>query len=77
VEVLAALEGFNHAGTNAAAPLFIRHGRDAALVPKAGPVNDLLQAGKELQSFCDANGWRCCFIGGIAIQRWGEPLALR
>lgn len=27
----------------------------------------------ELQSFLESSGYRFCFIGGIAIQRWGEP----
>jgi hypothetical protein len=26
-----------------------------------------------LQVFCDGQGWRSCFIGGLAVQRWGEP----
>ncbi len=35
--------------------------------------NPIIQAAAELQGFCDAAGWRFCFIGGIAVQRWGEP----
>jgi predicted nucleotidyltransferase len=31
------------------------------------------QAAADLQRLCDEKGWRFCFIGGIAIQRWGEP----
>lgn len=27
----------------------------------------------ELQKFCDQRQWRFCFIGGVAVQRWGEP----
>jgi len=27
----------------------------------------------EVQSLCEAHGWRFCFIGGVAVQRWGEP----
>lgn len=34
------------------------------------PVYDAAAA---LQSFCEKEGWRFCFIGGIAVQRWGEP----
>ncbi len=34
---------------------------------------DLIQAAVELQGFCDSKSWRSCFIGGIALQRWGEP----
>ena len=22
---------------------------------------------------CESEGWRYCFIGGLAVQRWGEP----
>ena len=38
---------------------------------------DLFQAARQLQSFCDAQGWRSCFIGGLAVQRWGEPRITR
>ena len=27
----------------------------------------------ELQSFCEKQGWRSCFIGGIAAQAWSQP----
>jgi hypothetical protein len=30
-----------------------------------------------LQAFCDRRGWRNCFIGGVAVQRWGEPRVTR
>jgi hypothetical protein len=33
----------------------------------------VLEAAAEVQSFCRAQNWRFCFIGGLAIQRWGEP----
>ena len=36
-------------------------------------MQDLFLLADELQSFCQARGWRFCFIGGIALQRWGEP----
>lgn len=36
-------------------------------------MKDVLQAASELQRFCQARSWRFCFIGGIAVQRWGEP----
>ena len=36
-------------------------------------MRDLFLLAGELQSFCRARGWRFCFIGGIALQRWGEP----
>jgi hypothetical protein len=38
---------------------------------------DLFETARELQSFCDRQGWRSCFIGGIAVQRWGEPRVTR
>ena len=40
-------------------------------------MNDLLQAALEVQSFCDARGWRSCVIGGLAVLRWGEPRVTR
>jgi len=36
-------------------------------------VNPLFAAALELQRFFEARGWRFCFIGGLAVQRWGEP----
>jgi hypothetical protein len=36
-------------------------------------VNPLLAAALEVQAFCRAQNWRFCFIGGLAVQRWGEP----
>ncbi len=37
----------------------------------------LFEAAKQLQDFSDRQGWRSCFIGGIAVQRWGEPRVTR
>jgi len=36
-------------------------------------LDPILEAASELQDFCTARGWRFCFIGGVAVQRWGEP----
>jgi hypothetical protein len=36
-------------------------------------VNEVIKAAAELQSFCDAKRWKHCIIGGLALQRWGEP----
>jgi len=36
-------------------------------------LDPILTAAVELQEFCQARMWRFCFIGGIAVQRWGEP----
>ncbi len=36
-------------------------------------MNELIRAAAELQAFCEAQLWRHCFIGGLALQRWGEP----
>lgn len=33
----------------------------------------ILAAAGEVQCFCEAKGWSFCFIGGVAVQRWGEP----
>jgi hypothetical protein len=38
---------------------------------------DLFEAAAQLQEFCDQQGWRSCFIGGLAVQRWGEPRVTR
>ena len=36
-------------------------------------MNVVYQTALEVQSFCQSHGWRFCFIGGVALQRWGEP----
>jgi Nucleotidyl transferase AbiEii toxin, Type IV TA system len=36
-------------------------------------VNEVIRAAANLQRVCEAEGWRFCFIGGLALQRWGEP----
>jgi len=36
-------------------------------------VNDLIRAAADLQAVCESHSWRYCFIGGLAVQRWGEP----
>ena len=34
---------------------------------------EVIRAAAELQAVCEAEGWRFCFIGELALQRWGEP----
>ena len=34
---------------------------------------DVFHVGEMVQAFCHQQGWRFCFIGGVALQRWGEP----
>lgn len=36
-------------------------------------MTEVIQAAAELQAVCEAQGWSFCFIGGLALQRWGEP----
>lgn len=36
-------------------------------------MNPIFAAALELQEFCGVRGWRFCFIGAVAVQRWGEP----
>ncbi len=38
-------------------------------------MNPLFEAGLEVQRFCEDRGWRSCFIGGLAVVRWGRPRA--
>lgn len=40
-------------------------------------MNALFAAAADIQTFCTARGWRCCVIGGLAVQRWGEPRQTR
>lgn len=36
-------------------------------------MKTLFQVAAELQFFFERRSWKFCFIGGIALQRWGEP----
>ena len=36
-------------------------------------LDPILAAACELEEFCRSRAWKFCFIGGIAVQRWGEP----
>lgn len=40
-------------------------------------MNALFAAAASLEAFCSSRGWRCCVIGGLAVQRWGEPRQTR
>lgn len=40
-------------------------------------MNGLFAAAEEIQRLCEDEGWRFCFIGGLAVQRWGEPRVTR
>jgi hypothetical protein len=36
-------------------------------------VVDLFAEAFRLDTFLKSQGWRFCFIGGLAVQHWGEP----
>lgn len=36
-------------------------------------MRQLIEIASELQEVCDSKRWRSCVIGGLAVQRWGEP----
>lgn len=36
-------------------------------------MRSLFAAAADLEAFLIQQGWRYCFIGGIALQRWGQP----
>lgn len=36
-------------------------------------MNEVIRAAAALQAVCEAEHWKFCFIGGLAVQRWGEP----
>ncbi len=38
---------------------------------------ELVDSARQLQDFCDRQGWRSCVIGGIAVIRWGETRVTR
>lgn len=36
-------------------------------------MREVYRAAEDLEHRCHAQGWRSCLIGGLALQRWGEP----
>ena len=38
-------------------------------------MNGLFEAAAEIQAFFQQRGWRFCFIGGLAVIRFGQPRA--
>ena len=40
-------------------------------------MNAIFEAALEIQDFCRSRLWRSCVIGGLAVQRWGEPRLTR
>lgn len=40
-------------------------------------MNPLFVAAAGVQAFCAERGWQSCVIGGLAVQRWGEPRQTR
>jgi len=36
-------------------------------------VGELLRAAAKVETLLLRRGWRFCFIGGVAVQRWGNP----
>ncbi len=40
-------------------------------------MTDLIHLASALQSFFVSRNWAFCFIGGLAVQRWGEPRLTR
>ena len=40
-------------------------------------MNPLYEAALRIQAFCEAERWRSCIIGGIAVHRWGRPRATK
>lgn len=39
--------------------------------------NPLVEAAIQVQALCEEREWRFCFIGGLAVLRWGEPRLTR
>jgi hypothetical protein len=40
-------------------------------------MRQLIEIASELQAVCDSKRWQSCVIGGLAVQRWGEPRLTR
>lgn len=40
-------------------------------------MNPVFEGALEVETFLRSEGWRFCFIGGVAVLRWGEPRLTR
>ena len=40
-------------------------------------MNALVAAAADIEHFCRGHKWRSCIIGGLAVQRWGDPRQTR
>ena len=40
-------------------------------------MTDLFTIAADVQAFFDSKKWKFCFIGGLAVQQWGEPRMTR
>ena len=40
-------------------------------------MNPLFEAALDIQRFIASRAWRSTIIGGLAVQRWGEPRQTR
>ncbi|HKR14458.1 MAG TPA: DUF6036 family nucleotidyltransferase [Pyrinomonadaceae bacterium] len=38
---------------------------------------DLITEARAFQTYCEGLNWKFCFIGGLALQHWGEPRLTR
>ncbi len=38
-------------------------------------MNEIFEAAAEIHQFCADSRWKFCFIGAVAVARWGEPRA--
>jgi hypothetical protein len=36
-------------------------------------MNPVFTTARQVEEFCTSQGWSFCFIGGLAVLRWGEP----
>jgi hypothetical protein len=43
------------------------------MLPGGQAMTRLVRLAAELQSLLDAASWKNCLIGGLVLQRWGEP----
>ena len=40
-------------------------------------MTELYTTALEVQRLCESQGWNFCIIGGVAVQRWGQPRLTR
>ena len=46
--------------------------RDSEAIKRLMPMHGLFKSASQIQKLLDKQRWKYCFIGGLAVQKWGQ-----